>query len=322
MIAELRSWLFGPEVAVFHRFQAPPYGGGNQFLLALVKELRGRGVDIRGTRRVTRRTRACLFNSINFDPGWLEPLRGFACRKVQRIDGPIGTYRGTDNDVDHRIWELNDRFADVTVLQSQYSRQAHESLGLHFRSPVVIPNAVDPSIFHKLGRGTWDAGRKIRLVSTSWSDNPGKGASTYKWIEEHLDWNRFEYTFIGRSPLRFERIRMQPPLPSAELAVELRKHDIYVTASRNDPSSNALLEALACGLPALALRSGGHPELVGEGGVLFDGIDDVLDKLEALVEDYQAKQASIRLHTMSEVADRYLSVLLPSHLEPGTDASR
>ena len=41
-------------------------------------------------------------------------------------------------------------------------------------------------------------------------------------------------------------------------------------ASRDDPCSNALLEALACGLPAAYLRSGGHPELVGEAGIGFD----------------------------------------------------
>ena len=27
------------DVALFHEFQPPPYGGGNQFLLALVREL-------------------------------------------------------------------------------------------------------------------------------------------------------------------------------------------------------------------------------------------------------------------------------------------
>ena len=34
----------GADVAVFHEFHAPPYGGGNQFLLALVGELQRRGL--------------------------------------------------------------------------------------------------------------------------------------------------------------------------------------------------------------------------------------------------------------------------------------
>src|SRR6187549_450641 len=192
MMGWLRSRLFGPEVAVLHRFHRPPYGGGNQFLIALVRELRRRGVDIRGARGVTRRARACLFNSINFDPAWLDSTLGASCRRVHRIDGPIGRYRGTGDEVDRRIWDLNQKFADVTILQSRYSLEAHLSAGLSFRSPVVIPNAVDPAIFHPVGRTPWDPGRKIRLVSTSWSDNPRKGASMYKWIEDHLDWSRFE----------------------------------------------------------------------------------------------------------------------------------
>jgi glycosyltransferase involved in cell wall biosynthesis len=239
---------------------------------------------------------------------------------VHRIDGPIGIYRGTDNEVDRRIWEMNQRFADVTILQSRYSLEAHLSIDLHFRSPVVIPNAVDPAIFHPRGRLPRDPGRKIRLISTSWSDNPGKGAATCKWIEDHLDWNRFEFTFIGRSPIRFDRIRTLPPLPSQPLSDELRAHDIYVTASRNDACSNALLEGLACGLPALALRSGGNPELVAEGGVLFDGTDDVLDKLAELVANYESRQTLIRVAPLSEVVDRYLRVMLPESFAAGGQA--
>jgi glycosyltransferase involved in cell wall biosynthesis len=183
---------------------------------------------------------------------------------------------------------------------------------------VVIPNAVDPEIFHSIGRPPREPGGKIRLISTSWSDNPGKGASIYKWIEDHLDWNRFEYTFIGRSPIRFDRIRTLPPMPSRPLSDELRTHDIYVTASRNDACSNALLEALACGLPALALRSGGNPELVGRGGVLFDGTGDVVDKLDELTADLQAKRAAIHVVPLAEIADRYLSALLPASRTGGT----
>src|SRR6476646_1485695 len=39
------------DLAVFHEFHAPPYGGGNQFLLALVQELRCRGLSVELNRR-------------------------------------------------------------------------------------------------------------------------------------------------------------------------------------------------------------------------------------------------------------------------------
>ena len=43
-----------------------------------------------------------------------------------------------------------------------------------------------------------------------------------------------------------------------------RAADIYVTTKYLDPCPNAVLEAMACGLPVLYSASGGTPELVGE----------------------------------------------------------
>src|ERR1700675_3767325 len=56
----------GPaDLAIFHEFRPPPYGGGNQFLLALVRELEGRGLVVE-VNRLSGGTRPCLFNSFNF----------------------------------------------------------------------------------------------------------------------------------------------------------------------------------------------------------------------------------------------------------------
>ena len=152
-------------------------------------------------------------------------------------------------------------------------------------------------------------GEKIRLISTSWSDNPNKGATVYKWLEEHLDWDKFEYTFVGRTPVRFDRIHHLPPVPSEQLADILRQHDIFITASRHEACSNSVLEALACGLPVLYVDSGSHPELVGEAGLGFSCQEDIPELLERLVREYELFQARISLPTLSEVAAQYLHVM-------------
>jgi glycosyltransferase involved in cell wall biosynthesis len=85
--------------------------------------------------------------------------------------------------------------------------------------------------------------------------------------------------------------------------------DGYVAASVEDPCSNALLEALACGLPALFRRSGGHPELVGEGGVGFDGPEDVAVALDRLGAELDERRAAIVVPSLVEAADAYLEVL-------------
>ncbi len=228
---------------------------------------------------------------------------------VHRVDGPIGAYRGFDDGTDDRISELNRELADATVFQSHYSLDKHRELGYSLRDPVVITNAVDPTIFHEPPAREPLDGRKVRLIATSWSDNPRKGAQTFASLDAHLDWERFEMTYVGRSALPFEHVRTVGPVTSEELARLLRSHDAYIAASQDDPCSNALLEALACGLPAAYLASGGHPELVGAGGLPFADDEELPAVLERLVSELDHFRSAISVPAIGFVADRYLEVL-------------
>jgi glycosyltransferase involved in cell wall biosynthesis len=296
------------DVAVFHEFHPPPYGGGNQFLLALVRELRGRGLAVE-TNRLSGGTPACLFNSFNFD---FRRLRRFArdgVRMVHRVDGPIGVYRGFDDGTDEAIARINRELAAATIFQSEYSLAKHRELGLELAAPVVIPNSVDPAIFHPPVARDPLQGRRVRIVASSWSDNPRKGADILGWLDEHLDFDAFEVTFAGRTQAVLRRISVVGPLPSEALAALLRAQDVYLATSRDDPCSNALLEALACGLPAAFLRSGGHPELVGDAGIGFDAAEELPAALARLSDELEQRRAAIRVAPLAEVADRYLEVL-------------
>src|SRR5262249_34462886 len=216
---------------------------------------------------------------------------------------------GCDDGTDAARAGLNAERADATVLQSTYSPDAHGELGLELRDPVVIPNTVDPTIFHPPAAREPLGDRKVRLIAVSWSDNPGKGADVLAWLDENLDEERYELTFVGRSQTAFRRVRVLGPIPSAELAEELRRHDAYLAPSRNDPCSNALLEALACGLPAAYLRSGGHPELVGDGGLPFETPEELPEVIDRLVAELDQRRDAIQVPSLGQVADRYLEVL-------------
>jgi glycosyltransferase involved in cell wall biosynthesis len=295
------------DLAVFHDFHVPPYGGGNQFLLALRGELERRGLSVE-VDRLSGGTPACLYNSFNFDFARLRRFHRPGARMVHRVDGPIGVYRGFDDGTDRRIVAVN-ALADATILQSQYSLEKHRELGLSLRNPVVIPNAVDPAIFRPAEAREPLAGRRLRVIASSWSDNPRKGADVLAWLDANLDFDAFEVTFVGRTRQAFERIRVVDALPSAPLADLLRAQDVYLAASRDDPCSNALLEALACGLPAAFLRSGGHPELVGEAGIGFETPEELPGVLERLRAELAERRAAIAVTPLAEVADRYLAVL-------------
>jgi len=296
----------GADVAVFHEFHAPPYGGGNQFLLALVGELERRGLAVE-TNRVSGQTTACLYNSFNFDFARLRRFVRDDVRMVHRIDGPVGVYRGFDDGTDERIAEINE-FADVTILQSQFSLDKHVELGIELRNPVVVRNSVDPAIFHPPAEER-APGDRLRVITTSWSANPRKGAEILTWIDRNLDVDAVEVTFAGNTEQTFEHIRIVGALPSEPLADLLRAHDVYLAASRDDPCSNALLEGLACGLPAAFLRSGGHPELVGEGGIGFDEPEELPSVLTRLREELAERRARIHVPPLKNVGDRYLDAL-------------
>ena len=228
---------------------------------------------------------------------------------IHRVDGPIAVYRGMDDGTDERIQQVNNALADVTIFQSVYSMEAHKKIGLNFASPhLIIPNTPDPSLFTP-NMPTCNANNKIRLISTSWSDNPNKGLDTYLWLDQNLDWTRYEYTFIGRINTPLTNIKHIQPVDSATLASYLKQSDIFITASRHDPCSNSLAEALACGLPALHLNSGGHGELVKEGGISFNSPEEIPTLLEKILANYAIYQQSIFTPSLSDIADSYLRAM-------------
>lgn len=302
------GWFTTADLSLFHDFEPPPTGGGHQFLRAFIHEVELRGLRVENN-RISRRARACLFNSFNFDERRLGRLKPKSLLCVHRVDGPVDVYRGWDGGVDRYVQTLNEKFADKTIFQSKYSMEKHVELGLDFREPIVIMNAADPQIFHPRGRVEFSRNRKIRLIASAWSHNVNKGTPIHQWLDEHLDWKRFEMTFVGKSPVSFKNIHMFPAVVSYDLADLLRQHDIYITASKNDPCSNSLIEALSCGLPAVYLQSGGHPEIVKQAGAGFEAAEELPRLLEQVTSQYEAFQSRISVPSIREVSEQYLKVL-------------
>jgi len=299
----------GLTVSIFRDFVKPPYGGANQFMLALRNSLEERGVNVLNN-EVGEYVDAYLFDSAWFKKSLLDKLARIKNPKViHRLDGIIHLYRGSDRSIDDEIHTINANFATTTVVQSMFSLNQVIGYGYTPVCPIVIKNAADPKIFHARGRADFSRDRKVRLVTTCWSDNPRKGGAVYKWLDDHLDHDKYEYLYIGRSSESFARISQTKAVPSDALADKMRQQDIFITASQNESCSNALVEALSCGLPTIYLNSGCQPELVGMGGLGFDAPEEISGLLDKMVDHYESFQACVRAPEMGKVVDAYLACL-------------
>lgn len=291
-------------VSCYYETKVTPWGGANQFLKYLFKVLENKGFIFEKSSYSTQ-----FINSFhNIDKYSVKALS--RNKVVHRIDGPTYLIRGTDKELDDKLFELNSNYADVSVFQSHWSLKKTYELGYNPNNPIVITNCSDPAIF----KNKWINGflpisdRKIKLIGTSWSANERKGLNDYKWLDEHLDFSKIEFTFVGNINASFKNIIVKPPMNSVDLAIELAQHDIYFAPSENDPCSNALIEAMTVGLPVIFKNSGGHPELVSQGGLSFITSNEIPDLIEVIKNDYE------RFVNLVTPPDQYLTILRYKHV--------
>ena len=290
------------KIHILYNFQKSPWGGGNQFLKALRKEFEKQDVYEQNPEKAD----VILFNSHhNFNKVFNFKKKFKNKIFIHRIDGPVYLIRGTNKDLDKIIFRFNNLIADGIIFQSNWCQEKNKkSFEILAKYEIVIHNAPDKEIFNKDNKKTFNPD-KIKLVSASWSPNWRKGYEVYKYLDENLDFSKYEMCFAGNSPVEFKNIKNLKPVCSEELAKLLKEYDIYITASQNDPCSNSLIEALSSGLPVLALNSGGHPELLQKGGELFEGKQDIIEKIEKVAKNYSYYQSQIPEFSIQGVAQDY-----------------
>ncbi len=101
----------------------------------------------------------------------------------------------------------------------------------------------------------------------------------------------------------------------------LNAADIFVLPSQNEGTPNALLEAMACGLPVIASKVGGVPELIQNNieGLLFDrnSKEELVEKLNRLIQDKElqntlgmaaAKKVNSHYNSWEKQAEKLLSI--------------
>ena len=201
--------------------------------------------------------------------------------------------------------------ANLVLPASDALRRGIEAQGIHARFEVV-PNVVDTSLFESDGRA-----RTGRLLAVGLLYE----AKGYEYLLEALailrrEGRHVELDVIGDGPGR-ERyaalakelgldghVVFQGIVPKAEVARRMREASVFVLTSRYDNNPCVLIEAMASGLPVVATRVGGIPEVVDERSGLLaaprdpraiaDAIATALDRIDDWDRDAIATAAATR----------------------------
>ena len=292
------------KIYIANKLVEGPYGGGNQFLKSMRYQFRKMGLYCDDPSQAT----IVLFNSHQC-PEEVARLKQANTKAlfIHRLDGPMRLYNDMNDSRDMLAYQMNTAFADAVVFQSHWSKEANLKLGLDIGSKecTVIHNAAGNLFFKEEYKER--ERDKISLIASSWSDNIKKGFLTYKYLDENLDFDKYEFIFMGRSPIEFKNIKNLGSLNTAQVAEQLQKVDIFLTASENDPCSNSLIEALSSGIPAVCLDSGGHPELLKDAGLLYRNRKDIINKIQEVWQNYKKYQRNIDVKNMNFAAIEYIN---------------
>jgi len=298
------------KIHILYKFRKGAFGGGNQFLKALQKYL----VEKNSYTSDSKVADIVLFNSNRSNLATqlysLYRLKKQGKLLINRIDGPISLKVSKHKFYDKLIWRINNTMMDGAIFQTNWSYEQMMRFK-KYKSDIpirTINNAPDGNIFYPAG--IKPINEKIKIIASSWSSGFYiKGFDVYQYLDENLDFNKFEMTFVGNSPIKFKNINYKKALSSEELAQELRKNDMYITASINDPCSNSLIEALQCGLVAVVRNSGGHPELIGNGGAIFNGKPDVIKTIEKVIESIEKYKDKLPDYKIQNIGNEYFNFL-------------
>lgn len=245
-----------------------------------------------------------------FPTGWL-------CYRTARRVPYVISLRGSDVPGGNARLQLEYRLLGPLVFKPIWKRAAAlvacseglKTRALRFLPSArieVIPNGVDLERFHPAEPLPAAPDRPLRLLTV------GRLSATKRLdlLIEAVDRLRAEgaevkLDIIGGGALEaelrqlLERKHVRGAVTLAgrrradAMAAIYREHDIFVSASSQEGMSNAMLEAMASGLPIVTTRCEGLDELIADNGLVVDRAEPaaLAQAIKVLIEDRPKREA-------------------------------
>lgn len=245
---------------------------------------------------------------------WGTALEGILGAKLACIPRVIHAERGTIEDKKRNIvlqrflWGFADQVLSVS---ETHRKRVSNIVGFPHEKITAIVNGVDTERFSPKPEIKQDIRKKLGLKKNSLCigtvgslrsvKNHSLLISACKTISSNFD--QVEVLIVGEGPLESHLIQEVKTLGLSEkihfaggqpnIPEILSTLDIFVLPSLSEGMPNAVLEAMACGIPVIATSVGGVPEVIedGKNGILITSKDkeSLIQALTKLIQDREKR---------------------------------
>lgn len=247
-------------------------------------------------------------------PGAKVAVRAINLRRHARYNATLPYWLSFSEQATDRTIRRQLEMADFVIFQSDYQKSVYKRNGIAPRSNTTIHNGA-PVLFAEAGRASprraLDPEKPLRLLSTSVSGNPRNRPALIARLSE-MPGVEVLHVGLWHDDVDPRRVKLMGKLDHAGIAALMCEADYYLKLSEGDMCSNALIEALAFGLPVIYDRAGGGAAEVGAPyGIPFNPQDmqGMLNSARALYTGLVEKIAIHRENFLiTRIADSYAEI--------------
>jgi len=195
--------------------------------------------------------------------------------------------------------------SDYVFYQSKFCKKCcDENIFKRTQNYKILYNAVDTNIFRP-GKGLNTSHISVLKIGTYTQRNLWRLVDTIETIQNINQIGSLKYKlsivgFIDNETKKIvnnliqsyeldEDIFLLGKKSQDEIVGIMQRHMIFLTTKLHDPCSNAVIEAMACGLPIIFHNSGGNFELVNDAGWGFGKKQKSISKIIAEKNDLLTK---------------------------------
>ncbi len=207
----------------------------------------------------------------------------------------------------------------VTAVSNSLIKDTEETLGITSGSVKCIYNFINPEFFNPSLRTDIGNERNKKIIIHVSNLRPVKSPNDviriFHKMEQEMS-GELELWIVGEGPLQYEMIKLTGELNirdkvrfigiCSNLGGLIASSELMILPSKQESFGLVALESMSCGVPVVASRVGGLPEVIEDGvnGFLFDhgNIDDAAEKGLRILKDknYYKKIVNAGLSTANE----------------------